>query len=61
MAFVGACALWDIPHILEEYGYLSEAQAEELWSGPLVEMERKLRCHVFQAYLTFLNHSEIRH
>jgi hypothetical protein len=51
IAFVGACPLWDIPHILEEYGYIDEAQAEELWSGSLVEMERKLRCYVFQAYL----------
>ncbi|MBR0941568.1 hypothetical protein [Bradyrhizobium liaoningense] len=61
MAFVGALDLWDIPHTLEAYGYIDESQAEELCFGPVVKMERKLRCYVFQAYLKFLNHSELRH
>jgi hypothetical protein len=61
MAFVGAWDLWDIPYILEEYGYIDESQAEELCFGPLVEMERKLRSYVFQAYLKFLHHSKLRH
>jgi hypothetical protein len=61
MAFVGALALWEIPSILEGYGYIDESQADELYTGPLVELERKLRCYIFQAYLQFLNHSELRH
>ncbi|MBR1069145.1 hypothetical protein [Bradyrhizobium liaoningense] len=61
MAFVGAWYIWEIPYILVDYGYIDESQAEELCSGPLVEMERKLRCYVFQGYLKFLNHSELRH
>jgi hypothetical protein len=61
LAFVGAVDLWDIPYTLEEYGYIDEFQAEELCFGPLVEMERKLGSYVFQAYLKFLNHSELRH
>jgi len=61
MAFVGAWDLWEIPYILEKYEYIDEPQAEELCIGPLVEMERKLRCYLFQAYLQFLNHSELRH
>ena len=61
MAFVGAWEIYEIPYILEEYGYIDESQAGELCIGPLVEMERKLRCYVFQAYLQYLNHSELRH
>jgi hypothetical protein len=60
MAFVGAWDLWDIPYILEEYGYFDESQAEEL-CFPLVEMDRKLRCYVFQAYLRFCNYSQLLH
>ena len=61
MAFVGAVDLWDIPFILEEYGYIEESEADELCFGPLVEMERKLRSYVFQAYLQFCNHSQLPH
>jgi hypothetical protein len=57
-AFVGAWEIYEIPYVLEEYGYIDEAQAEALCAGSLVEMKRK---HVFQAYLKFLNHSELRH
>ena len=61
MAFVGAWEIYEIPYILVEYGYIDEAQAEELCTGPPAGMERKLRCYIFQAYLQFLNHSELRH
>jgi len=61
MAFVGAWDIWEIPYILEEYGYIKESQAEELCAGPLVEAERKLRWYVLQAYLQFCNHSHPPH
>jgi hypothetical protein len=61
LAFVGAVDLWDIPYTLETHGYIDEPQTEELYFGPPVEMERKLRCYVFQAYLQFCNHSQLPH
>lgn len=61
MAFVGAWEIWEIPYILEEYGYIEESQAAELCTGPLVEAERKLRWYVLQAYLQFCNHSHLPH
>ena len=61
MAFVGAWDIWEIPYILEEYGYIEESQAEELCAGPLVEAERKLRSYLPQAYLQFCNHSHLPH
>jgi hypothetical protein len=56
MAFVGACALWDIPHILEEHGYLDEAQLRSFgpvpswkWNGSCVATSFK---HIFSSWIT---------
>jgi hypothetical protein len=57
MAFVGAWDMWVIPNILEDYGYIEESEAEELWTAPLIEAERKLRRFVVQAYLKSCNRS----
>jgi hypothetical protein len=57
MVFVGAWQMWEIPYILEDYGYLEETEAEELCTGPLMETERKLRWYVLRAYLEFCNRS----
>ena len=59
MAFVGAWDIWEIPYILEEYGYLEESEAEEFCTGPLTEAERKLRWYVLRAYLNFCNRSHL--
>ena len=59
MAFVGAWELSEIPYVLEEHGYIDGSQATELCACPLVEIERKLRWHVFRAYLQFCNHSHL--
>jgi hypothetical protein len=57
MAFVGAWELWKIPFILEDYGYLEESEADELYNGPPSEAERKIRWYVLRAYLKFCNRS----
>jgi hypothetical protein len=57
MVFVGAWHMWEIPYILEDYGYLEETEAEELCTGPIMETERKLRWYVLRAYLEFCNRS----
>lgn len=61
MAIVGAWDIWDIPSILERYGCINEFDSEELYTVPLVEAERKLRSHVFQAYLQYCNHKHPLH
>jgi hypothetical protein len=58
IAFVGAHELWEIPFILESNGYIEESEAEELWSGPLVQAERMLHQYVLRAYRQFCNHSK---
>jgi hypothetical protein len=57
MVFVGAWDIWEIPGILKEYGYIGESQAEELWNDRPIQMEKKLRWYVFQAYIHFCNHA----
>ena len=57
MAFAGAWDLWEIPFILEENGYVEESEADELYNGPPLEAERKIRWYVLRAYLKFCNRS----
>jgi hypothetical protein len=59
MVFVGAWDFWDIPHILEENGYVEESEADELYNGPPLGAERKLRCYVLRSYLKFCNRSSL--
>jgi hypothetical protein len=58
MAFVGAWDMWEIPDVLEEHGYIEETEAEEFWTRPLAEAERRLRGLVLQAYFDFCNRSK---
>ena len=58
MAFVGAWDMWEIPFVLVEHGYIDETEAEELWTGPLAQAERRLRWLVLQAYFEFCNRSK---
>jgi hypothetical protein len=53
MAFVGAWDIWEIPYILEANGFLEVPEAEELYNGPPLEAERKIRWYVLRAYLKF--------
>ncbi|MGZ3327781.1 MAG: hypothetical protein ACXU85_11535, partial [Xanthobacteraceae bacterium] len=55
MAFVGAWDPWEIPYILEKYGFIDEPEAEEVLIGSPSEVERNLRRHVVRAYLKFCN------
>ena len=57
MAFAGAWDMWEIPHILEENGYLEESEADELYNDRPLEGERKIRWYVLRAYLKFCNRS----
>jgi hypothetical protein len=59
MAFVGAYDLWDIPHILESNGYLTEAEAAELFATPWENEEAELHRYVVRAYLKFCNWSKL--
>ena len=58
MAFVGAWDMWEIPNILEEHGYIEATEAEELYSSPSAEAERRLRWLVLRAYFEFCNRSK---
>jgi hypothetical protein len=58
MAFVGAWDMWEIPGVLEEHGYIDEADTEDLCSGQPVEIERRLRWLVLRTYFEFCNRSE---
>ena len=58
MAFVGAWDMWVIPAVLKEHGYIEETEVLELWTGPLVEAERRLRWLVLRAYFDFCNRSQ---
>jgi hypothetical protein len=59
MAFVGDWDLWEIPFILEDNGYLERSEADELYNGPPLEAERKIRWYVLRAYLKFCNRSSL--
>lgn len=61
MAFVGAWDTWDIPQILETNGYMEESEADEIWSDPLTQAERKLYRYVLRAYFKFCNRSQHLH
>jgi hypothetical protein len=58
MAFVGAWDMWEIPDVLEEHGYIEETEAEEFWTLPLVEAERRLRVLALRAYFEFCDRSK---
>ena len=58
MAFLGVYDVWDVPMILEEYGYLTVDQTDELYLHlGSREAEEKLRQHVHRAYLQYRSFS----
>jgi hypothetical protein len=56
-AFAGCWELSDIPFILEDGGYITSKEHEELWELPRSDFERRLRLLVVRAYLDFCKHS----
>jgi hypothetical protein len=59
MAFVGAFEIWEIPSILESKGYISEAEADELWELPPDDGEALIQRYVVRAYLQFCNRTKL--
>jgi hypothetical protein len=57
MMFAGCWELYEIPYILEKYGYIDCSEADEIWQLPECEIERKLLFLVRRAYLDFCGHS----
>jgi hypothetical protein len=58
MAFIGACEMWAIPDVLWAHGYIEDREWEELWSGPIIEAERKLSRLVLRSYYDFCNRTK---
>jgi hypothetical protein len=58
MAFIGACEMWAIPDVLWGHGYIADREWEELWSGPIIEAERKLSWLVLRSYYEFCNRTK---
>jgi hypothetical protein len=58
MVFVGAWDMWEIPGVLEEFGYIDEADTDDLCSAQPVEIERRLRWLVLRTYFEFCNRPE---
>ena len=58
MAFVGAFNIWEIPTILEDAGYITEAEANAIFEVKAKRPNRVMRRLVLKAYLKFCNHSK---
>jgi hypothetical protein len=59
MTFIGAFEIWEIPSILESKGYITEAEADELWELPPDDAEALIQRYVVRAYLQFCNRTKL--
>jgi hypothetical protein len=51
VAFIGAICPWDVPFVLQEHGYASEAEALEVWEAETeLEALRGLKLLIFRAF-----------
>jgi hypothetical protein len=61
MMFAGCWDLYEIPGILEDYGYIDWSEVDEIWDLPECEIERKLLSLVRRAYLDFCGRFKLLH
>jgi hypothetical protein len=59
MTFIGAFEIWEIPSTLESKGYITEAEADELWELSSKDGEALIQRYVIRAYLQFCNRTKL--